>query len=243
MSAPPHPEAARLSKQTVVLICMTIMSLGFVVWWNYYIKFSQDKMEGRLPIRSRVETDPGALVDQNGTVRNLDALRGKVIVWAYVYTTCPSGCAGLADEMKKLQDEFGKDPRFQMVSVSLYPEHDRPEMLKGWTTIKNFTGENWWFVTSKEGTEADGERVRGWMKKTFGMWAIKKSPEHIANNPADVWDHKVVFSLSDAKGNIRTPTDSLTFWDPFFKAFDSGWYPRPIAEDIKKLLEEASATP
>ena len=241
MSEPLQPESPRLSKQTVVLICMIVMSLGVVVWWNYYIKVRNDLMEGRLPIRARVETDPGGLVDQNGTPRNLDALRDKVIVWAYIYTTCPQGCAGLADEMKKLQDEFGKNPRFQMVSVSLYPEHDRPELLKGWVTTKGFGGENWWFVTSKDGTEADGERVRGWMKKTFGMWATRKSPEHVAKNPADAWDHKVVFSLSDSKGNIRTPTDNLTFWDPFHETF--GWYPRPIREDIEKLLEEASSNP
>ena len=50
-------------------------------------------------------------------------------------------------------------------------------------------------------------------------------------------------ALVDGKGNIRTPTEeNLVYW-PFHEAFDYGWYPRAIREDIIKLLAESRQNP
>ena len=221
-----------------VMILVTIAALGVVVWFNYYIKYTNDQKKGRLPIKGRVETDPGYWVDQNGTPRQLKELDGKVVVWSYLYTTCPLGCAFMADQMKELQNEFGSNPKFQLVSIGLYPEHDRPERLNAWITTKGFIGDNWWFLTTAGAAESDGEAARKWVNKSLGMWATRNSAEHIAKNPADVWTHPQVMVMSDAHGNIRTPTYNDTFWFPYHETF-KGWAPRPIREDIKKLLDEA----
>ena len=238
MSSSPS-ETNRPKMRTTVTVCMIIAALGVVVWFNYYIKVRHDLLKGRLPMKGRVETDLAVWVDQNGSKRHLDELKNKVIVWSYLYTTCPQGCSGIADEMKKLQDEFGSNPKFHLVSVSLYAEHDRPAMLKSWTEAKGYSGDNWWFLTSAGETAADGDAIRKWMLKTFGIWATKKDAAHIAEFPADVWDHPLVMVISDHKGNIRTPTNNDNFWHPFHPSYDNTWYPRPIRDDIRKLLEEA----
>jgi protein SCO1/2 len=239
MSEPPSA-SYRPRKGTVVMIALIIMAMGVVVWWNYYIKVSNDMKKGHLPITGRVEKDPLEWVDQDGKKRVLHDLMGKVTVWSYLYTTCPQGCSGLADEMKKLQAEFGSNPRFRLVSVSLYPEFDRPERLKTWVKDKEYTpGDNWWFLTSPNGTEAEGNTIRKWMQESFKVSATKNSEEHIKLVPADVWTHQVVMVLTDDQGNVRAPTNSDTFWDPFAAVANFGWYPRDIREDIRKLLEEA----
>ena len=235
----PSSATYRPRKSTVVMIAMIIAALGIVVWWNYYIKISNDMKKGHLPITGRVEKDPVGWVDQNGKERHLHDLMGKVTVWSYLYTTCPQGCAGLAEEMKKLQDEFGSNPRFRLVSVSLYPEFDRPPRLKSWTEANGFSGDNWWFLTSPNGTPEEGNIIRKWMLESFKIWATKKDEAHIKDFPADVWDHVVAMVLTDDLGNVRTPTNNDTFWYPFHPAADLHWFPRPIREDVKKLLEEA----
>jgi protein SCO1/2 len=232
-------DSYRPQKGTVVMIIMVIIALGIVVWWNYYIKVTNEIKQGRLPISGRVEKDPLKWVDQNGKERQLHDLMGKVTVWSYLYTTCPQGCSGLAQEMKALQDEFGSNPKFQLVSVSLYSEFDKPPMLKKWTDAQGFSGENWWFLTSPNGTPEEGKIIRDWMNDTFKIWAAKNDEAHIKENPADVWTHDLVMVLTDDRGNIRTPTNNDTFWYPYHKAFGE-WYPRHIREDIKKLLEEAA---
>jgi protein SCO1 len=233
------PDSARLSKKTVVLMCILVMALGLVVWWNYYIKLRSDALKGRLPFKGQVK-DFDAWVDQNGTPRTLKEVQGKVLVFSYVYTSCPSGCAGVAEKMAELQKEFGGDPKFQLISISLHPEHDRPEFLQAWIEAMKFQpGSNWWFLTTKEGSPVQGDAVRAWMTDTFKMNVVRNSPEHIAKTPADVFTHDLVMVLVDHRGNVRSPTDNDVHWKPFHAGYDNDWYPRPIREDILKLLEEA----
>lgn len=112
--------------------------------------------------------------------------------------------------------------------------------MKAWLDQKGLGGDNWWFLTSPDG---NGDPVREWMAKTFKIGARKKTPEQLAANPADKYEHSLVMVLVDAQGNIRSPTASDHVYWPFHEAFDYDWYPRPIREDIRKLLDEAAKTP
>ncbi len=235
----PRSATYRPKKATVVMTCVVIMALGAVVWFNYMVKLQNEEMQGRLPIRGRVEKDPISWVDQNEKPRKLYDLMGKVTVWSYLYTTCPQGCAMMAGKMKELQEEFGSNPRFQLVSISLYPEHDRPKQLKEWTDALGYSGENWWFLTGPNGTSEEGKILRDWMLSTFQLWAKKNDDNHIKEFPFDVWNHRVAMVLTDDRGNVRAPTDNESAWDPVAEANGGQPWPRPIREDIKKLLEEA----
>jgi protein SCO1 len=241
-SSPPVPLPDRpASKGITVMFLMIIIALGMVVSYNWLLSIQRQERDERLPMQGRVETDPLPVwLDQNGRERHLEQLKGKVIVVSYLYTTCPKGCAGVAEELAKLQQEFGKDPNFAILSISLDAEHDRPEVLKAWLDQKGFGGENWWFLTSPDG---QGEAIREWMTKTFRIVAQKRPEAELKNNPIDKYDHQLVMVLVDGKGNIRTPTEeNLVYW-PFHPAFDDGWYPRPIREDVIKLLAESRQTP
>lgn len=240
MSTSPPPVAHHGSKGTTVMVLMIIIALGIVVSYNWMLSIQKQAKDDRLPMQGRVETDLPAWLDQNGTTRHLEELKGKVFVVSYLYTTCPQGCAGVAEEMDKLQKEFGNDPNFHLLSISLDAEHDRPEVLKAWLDQKKFGGDNWWFLTSPDGK---GEAIREWMTKTFRIAARLKKPEDIAKNPADKFEHQLVMVLVDGRGNIRTPTETdMVYW-PFHEAFDYGWYPRPIREDVAKLLKESHIKP
>jgi protein SCO1/2 len=241
-STPPAPLPDRpSSKGTTVMILMIIIALGMVVSYNWLLSIQRQEREARLPMQGRVETDPLPVwLDQNGKERHLEQLKGKVVVVSYLFTTCPTGCSGVADELAKLQKEFGSDPNFAILSISLDPEHDRPEVLKAWLDQRGFGGDNWWFLTSPDGK---GEAIRDWMKKTFRIFAKKRTEAELAVNPADKFDHQLVMALLDVRGNIRTPTEeNLVYW-PLHPAFDHSWYPRPIREDILKLLAEARQNP
>lgn len=227
------------SKGTTVMFLMVIIALGMVVSYNWLLSIQRQHSVPavRLPMQGRVETDPLPVwLDQHGKKRHLDELRGKVFVVSYLYTTCPQGCAGVAEELSKLQKEFASDPNFAILSVSLDAEHDRPEVIKAWLDGKGFGGDNWMFLTSPDG---QGEGIRDWMKKTFRIFAKKRTDEELAKNPADKYDHQLVLALVDSKGNIRTPTDDVILYWPFHEAFDHQMFPRPIREDIIKLLNEA----
>jgi protein SCO1/2 len=239
MSTPPSqalPDSPS-SKGKTVMILMVVIALGMVVSFNWMLSLQRQKADDRLPMQGRVETDPLPVwLDQNGKERHLEQLKGKVFVVSYLYTTCPMGCAGIAEEMQKLQAEFGSDPNFALLSISLDPEHDRPEVLKAWLDSKGLGGENWWFLTSPDGK---GDAIRDWMTKTFRIVATKRPPADLEKNPADKFDHQLVMVLVDAQGRIRTPTETNSVYWPFHPGHDHEWFPRPIREDVVKLLKEA----
>ena len=150
MSTPlPAQKSAPPAHKNTVLICMIIAALGIAVWFNYYIKVKQERISPRLPMQSRIEQDI-LLTDQDGRERRFGELKGKVWVVTWLFTKCSFGCAGLAVEFQSLQKEFGSDPNFALVSVTVDPAEDTPQALKTWTTAQGFTGDNWWFVTGEE---------------------------------------------------------------------------------------------
>ena len=80
-----------------------------------------------------------------------DLIKGKIVAIDLIYTTCHYSCpletARLAQVQKKLGDRVGKDIFFY--SISIDPEHDTPEVLKGY--MEQFhVGPGWTFLTGKK---------------------------------------------------------------------------------------------
>lgn len=79
-----------------------------------------------------------------------DLVEGKLVVVSFVYTRCTRICglatANLARVQRALGDRVGKD--IQLYSVSLEPEHDTPEVLRGYAAAFK-AGPGWTFLTGK----------------------------------------------------------------------------------------------
>jgi protein SCO1 len=77
-----------------------------------------------------------------------DAIRGKIVVFNFIYTSCPDICslstARLAQVRERLGDRVGRDIFFY--SVSLDPETDTPEVLKEFADAFQ-SGDGWLFLT------------------------------------------------------------------------------------------------
>ena len=74
-----------------------------------------------------------ALPDQNGKLRTLDDFKGKVTVLFFGYTQCPDVCPTTMAELAEVKKSLGPDgDRLQGVFVTIDPERDTPEVLKGY---------------------------------------------------------------------------------------------------------------
>ena len=97
-----------------------------------------------------------SLTNQLGRTVTLDSVRNKILVINFFFTKCPSICPGLARSMKKLQDSYAnsKDSIVQFISISIDPEHDRPEQLREMRDRYSITDEpgkpRWIFCTGSE---------------------------------------------------------------------------------------------
>ncbi len=89
------------------------------------------------------------LTTQDGTQLSLQALRGKVVVVTFIYTSCADTCPLLTAKLARLPDRLGPDvsPEVFFVSITVDPERDTPDMLKRYAERHNVDLDNSAFLT------------------------------------------------------------------------------------------------
>ena len=93
---------------------------------------------------------PFALTERSGkTITNHD-LAGKIWVASFIYTTCPGPCPFVTAGMAKIQAAVANDPQVQLVSFTVDPGTDTPEVLAKYADIYHADANRWWFLTGNE---------------------------------------------------------------------------------------------
>ena len=86
---------------------------------------------------SRGPVDDFSLISQDNEIINLSDFRGDVVVVAFIFTKCPDVCP-IVTQLLRLVDE-GLTTQYQehvsIISISVDPEYDTPEMLKQYTEL------------------------------------------------------------------------------------------------------------
>ena len=73
------------------------------------------------------------LKDVNGQMRSLAEFKGKVVFLFFGFTQCPDVCPTTMAELAEVRRQLGPDgDRVQGVFVTVDPERDTPELLKGY---------------------------------------------------------------------------------------------------------------
>ena len=89
------------------------------------------------------------LLDASGAILPLQDLleSGEPIALNFIFTTCTTICPVMTATFAQLQRELGTDAeRVHLVSISIDPEYDRPDVLA--TYARQFqAGGNWTFLT------------------------------------------------------------------------------------------------
>lgn len=140
-------------------------------------------------------TDYG-LVDQQGRPFSPETLRGKVWVAGFVFTTCPSSCPAVTKAMGDLRDRFDRyGVPVEMVSFTVDPSHDTPEVLAAYMAEHALPTERWRFVTGEP--TAVLRLVRHGFKLGVG--------EREADEGGVAYDiaHSTKLALVDGEGGVR----------------------------------------
>jgi protein SCO1 len=100
------------------------------------------------------------LTDQNGRATRLSDFKGKAVILTFVYTRCPlpNFCPLMSKNFAGLQSRLGAEfpDRFQLISVSIDPKFDTPEVLKSYSGVWSKDEKTWSFLT---GTPDEIENV------------------------------------------------------------------------------------
>ncbi|MFN3326493.1 MAG: SCO family protein [Bryobacteraceae bacterium] len=102
------------------------------------------------------------LTNQSGETVRLSDLRGSLVAVNFIYTRCPlpEVCPRLASHFARLQRRLRERPPgdLSLLSITLDPTYDTPEVLARYATIWRADSGSWQFLT---GADADIQRIAG----------------------------------------------------------------------------------
>jgi protein SCO1/2 len=94
-----------------------------------------------------------AFTDDGGQPLRLGDYRGKSLALTFIYTRCPlpDFCPLLSAKFRTVQETLLADPaapkNWQLLSVSIEPEHDTAEVLRRYATAQRADSAHWRFAT------------------------------------------------------------------------------------------------
>lgn len=144
------------------------------------------------------------LTDAQGQPLSSDDLRGQVVLYTFGTTRCSAPCHQTNDSMQALQQRLEQaftinQPPVTLVSISVDPAHDTPDVLRRYATSLRSDPKWWRFVT---GDAAMLKQVVGGGFKTF-----------YTQNADGTYTVDPVFVLVDdqgfVRGTYRTSTPNL----------------------------------
>lgn len=174
------------------------------------------------------------LINQDGdTITNKDYL-GKVYIAEFFFTTCPTICPIMNQNLVEVQEEFENKDDFGIASFTIDPKHDTPEVLKSYAKNYGIDHPHWNLLTGEK------DAIYGLANEGFYIYA------GIDGDAAGGFAHQGLFALVDKEGYIRSRQDRYGNPIIYYRGFvernksvvDGEEEPQIdiLIEDIKKLL-------
>ena len=94
---------------------------------------------------------PFSFVNQNSDTVTEKIIDGKIYITDFFFTTCPTICPVMKRQMLKVYEKFKGNKDVMILSHTIDPEHDTPQVLNTFAKDLGVTGNQWQFLTgSKE---------------------------------------------------------------------------------------------
>lgn len=151
-------------------------------------------------------------IDSEGRDIGLTNLKGKVWVADFIFTTCTMACPIMTGNMNTIHKKYKKNDDLRLVSISVYPEYDTPEVLKKYASQYKADTDTWHFLTGNEST------VKEVIKDGFKIGDYE-----------DIIFHSEKFALVDKNGMIRAYYNGMKTEEM-----------KKLKKDIDNLLKQSS---
>ncbi|MCF1749944.1 SCO family protein [Mariniradius sediminis] len=133
-----------------------------------------------------------SFTNQEGKTITNASMQGKVYVADFFFTTCPTICPIMKTQMLRVYEKFKDEPRFQILSHTLDPVHDTPELLKDYASKIGVEDDKTWHFLS-----GDQEKIF-----EIGQTSYLTTAMADQNEPGGIL-HSGAFVLIDQDGHIR----------------------------------------
>ena len=152
-----------LKRYAPIVITMTVFS-AFVVSSFYYVNkpietlpiyspsmVSKELVEENIQfIKKYHKIKDFSMKNQNGKIITQEFYNDKIYVADFFFTTCPTICPIMTENMGYVQEKIKNDSVVLLLSFSVTPEIDSVEQLKKYALEKNVIDSKWNLVTGNK---------------------------------------------------------------------------------------------
>ena len=182
---------AKSSAPWAILSIVLVILLGLVFFLNHRSRPASPLLVyGSLPDFS--------LITQDGKPVSKMSLLGHPWIADFIFTSCSGQCPQMSATMMALASGFAgeKEKNIRLVSFSVDPKRDTPEILSRYAQRYHADATRWLFVTGR------AEDIYRLSRQGFKLGVDENTPDapNIAVEPIL---HSSRLILVDAKGNIR----------------------------------------
>src|SRR5262249_8861422 len=150
---------------------------------------------------------------------------------SFIFTRCGGACPQVSATMQRLQQQTAGRKDVLLVSFSVDPEHDTPEVLRRYGDSFHADPDPWPFLTG------DREAIYGLIQSSFHLAVYQnEGPER---QPGNEVTHSSRLALVDPKGHLRGYFEGRGR-DPEGNSIDD--LPR-LKQEINALTGRASGLP
>lgn len=93
-----------------------------------------------------------SFIEKDGRRVTLAELKGKVWLLNFIYTNCPDTCPIQSAQMREIQEDFKKEKDLRLVSITVDPQRDTPEVLTEYANRFSADPARWFFLTGEKET-------------------------------------------------------------------------------------------
>ena len=140
------------------------------------------------------------LVERSGRKVTAADLAGDVWVASFIFTRCPASCPRISAVMKGMQPEILKAGA-KLVSITVDPEYDTPEVLTRYAAGLGAAPARWWFLTG------DQEATYKLILERFHL-SVAAMPEGKRQAGAEAVAHSDRLALVDRRNRVVGVFDS-----------------------------------
>ena len=161
-----------------------------------------------------------SLINQYGTQFDSSRLAGQIYVVEFFFTTCPSICPIMTQNLLKVQTAFADESRVSLISVTINPTYDTSEVLSEYAQKYGITHPNWFLLTGAQ------DDIYDMANKGFNLYV---GPGAAIDGG---FEHSGFFALVDEQGMIRSRYDA--YGNPII------YYDGLETSQVSKLINDIS---
>jgi cytochrome oxidase Cu insertion factor (SCO1/SenC/PrrC family) len=154
-----------------VILLSVLFGIGLWKWQGRLQRHGSDQERPLEGIKEFRAVPPFSLTERDGRRISLSDLKGKVWIVNFIYTNCPDTCPIQSAQMRQILEDFENEKDLRLVSITVDPARDTPEVLSEYARRFSADPARWLFLTG------DKEAIYKFAESGFRLGAMELPQE------------------------------------------------------------------